>query len=377
MLRSLFTLTKCPPLRKCTVLRNSPVCSIAVSNYSTNNDQSKFLKTFETTRKVLTNLGPKEQDLNLCLPWFEKVLDYNVKDGKMIRGLMVPSTYNVLTCGKDDVKEEQREMSRVLGWTVEYLQAFYLVSDDVMDCSITRRGKPCWYKNKGIGLIAFNDAELIKSALYQLMKIYIRGQPFYTEMLELLLETTRQTNFGQCLDLITPGDFSVISLERQQTIVKYKTSFYTFCLPVRLALYLAEIGDPSVHEQVEKVLLDIGQLFQAQDDFIDCYGDPKLTGKVGTDIQDAKCTWLIATAVDLADGRQLNCLRDNYGKHAQVNVETVKSIYDELALKEKFHQYETDITNRINQSIESVSRGSKLPKEIFEAVLQTISKRTK
>jgi len=26
------------------------------------------------------------------------------------------------------------------------MQAFFLVADDVMDSSITRRGQPCWYK---------------------------------------------------------------------------------------------------------------------------------------------------------------------------------------------------------------------------------------
>ena len=26
------------------------------------------------------------------------------------------------------------------------MQAFFLVADDVMDSSVTRRGQPCWYK---------------------------------------------------------------------------------------------------------------------------------------------------------------------------------------------------------------------------------------
>ena len=37
----------------------------------------------------------------------------------------------------------------VLGWCIEWLQAWLLVADDIMDESQTRRGQPCWCAPSG------------------------------------------------------------------------------------------------------------------------------------------------------------------------------------------------------------------------------------
>lgn len=33
-----------------------------------------------------------------------------------------------------------------LAWAIELYQVFFLVADDIMDHSITRRGSLCWHK---------------------------------------------------------------------------------------------------------------------------------------------------------------------------------------------------------------------------------------
>lgn len=37
---------------------------------------------------------------------------------------------------------------------------------------------------------------------------------------------------------------------------------------------------------------------------MDCFGDPEVTGKIGTDIQDGKCSWLAVVALQRATPEQ-------------------------------------------------------------------------
>ena len=52
---------------------------------------------------------------------------------------------------------QERCQAAALGWCIEFLQAFFLVADDLMDDSVTRRGQPCWFRLPEVKTIAVND----------------------------------------------------------------------------------------------------------------------------------------------------------------------------------------------------------------------------
>lgn len=279
------------------------------------------------------------------------------------------------------LSEEQYFQSATLGWMTELLQAFFLVSDDIMDSSITRRGKPCWYRQEGVGMIAINDAFLLESAIYTLLKKFFRSHPAYVDLLELFHETTIQTEFGQLCDLLTAPEDTVnldnFSMEKYSFIVIYKTAYYSFYLPVALALYQLNIATPNNLKQAEAILIPLGEYFQVQDDYLDNFGLPEHIGKIGTDIKDNKCSWLVNQALQIATPEQRKILEVNYGQKDDEKEAVIKKLYDDMKLKERYEEFEERRAGEIRAMIDQIDESEGLKKSIFEAFLGKIFKRTK
>jgi farnesyl diphosphate synthase len=264
---------------------------------------------------------------------------------------------------------------------IELLQAFFLVSDDIMDSSKTRRGSPCWYLMPNVGMIAINDAFLLEAAIYILLKKYFRQEKYYIDVVELFQGVTFQTELGQTCDLLTAPedhvDLDNFSLEKYTFIVIYKTAYYSFYLPVALALYFAGLATEKNLKQAEDILIPMGEYFQVQDDYLDNFADPTVLGKIGTDIQDNKCSWLVNQALKIATPEQRQVLEQNYGQKDKQKEAKIKELYNELKLDEVFAKYEAEVFESIKGKIAQVDESEGLKKAVFEEFLRKIYKRSK
>ena len=88
-------------------------------------------------------------------------------------------------------------------------------------------------------------------------------------------------------------DFGRFTEKKYKSIVKYKTAFYSFYLPVAAAIYMAGIDEEKEHAIAEMILPEMREFFQIQENYLDLFRDPSVTGKIGTDVQDNKCSWLV------------------------------------------------------------------------------------
>ncbi|MCJ1233892.1 Farnesyl pyrophosphate synthetase [Varicellaria rhodocarpa] len=344
---------------------------------------SHTLKEFESVfPSLVEDLTVHAQQYGLphqALEWYHNSVKHNTLGGKCNRGISVLDTTSILLSAP--LSPTQFHSAATLGWLTELLQAFFLVSDDMMDSSHTRRGQPCWFRLPNVGTIAINDSFMLESSIYVLLKQHFRSHPAYVDFLELFHETAFQTEIGQQCDLITAPedkvDLSNFSIEKFQFIVIHKTAYYSFYLPVALALHYLQLASPSNLQQAKDILLPLGEYFQAQDDYLDVYAPPHILGKIGTDIQDNKCSWVINQALQRASPSQRQVLDDNYGRKDKEMEAKCKAVFAELKIQDLYQEFEEKQVAKIKTMIGNVNESEGLKKEVFESFLKKIYKRSK
>ncbi|XP_029175919.1 farnesyl pyrophosphate synthase 2-like [Nylanderia fulva] len=309
--------------------------------------------------------------------WIAKVLHYNVPGGKKTRAMALIYTYKLLA-PIDQLTEENIRLARILAWCLELVGSFILVYDDILDQSLIRRNQTCWYLHNDIGLAAMNDGLLMECVTNLLIKKHFKGKEYYMDIVETFQEIIFMTAIGQAIDIFSfnfgkKPNLDLYTMDRFNNIAEYKCSYYTYILPVTLAMHLAGVRDPEKLRQTKTMLLEMGHFYQVQDDYMGCYAKSEVVGKTNTDIQEGKCTWLIVMALQRATSEQRKILDECYGSSDPEKVQRVVQIYNDLGLPNMYSMYEKETYNLLVTHIQQMSCG--LSPDLFLLLLNRMYRR--
>ncbi|RKP13248.1 isoprenoid synthase domain-containing protein [Piptocephalis cylindrospora] len=338
--------------------------------------REEFLTVYEQIEADILGDMPAGRVPQETREWCRELMANNVTKGKLVRGRSVVDTVAIIL-GRRLTPEETKRAS-IVGWALEFLQTGSLIADDIMDGSLTRRGAPCRYRRPEIGMIAINDAFFLEGCGYRILKRHLKGTSYYLPIMELFQETTWITEVGQLTDALIAQkgnvDLDRFTMDKHEIITEYKSGYNSFYFPIALAMILSGEEREEAFAQARDLLLPLGEFFQIQDDFLDCFADYEAFGKVGTDIQDNKASWLIIKALEAATPEQRAILQENYGRDDQACIETVKSVYRELDLPATFKAFEERSYQEMTERV-SASDPSLLPHRVTLMYMSKIYKR--
>src|SRR3989440_4985659 len=168
---------------------------------------------------------------------------------------------------------------------LELLHTFALIQDDVMDRSLTRRGRPASHVNLGAAAerepsrFGVSAAILLGDLALIWADQLLAASGFPHERLAAGLAVYNQlrteVTLGQYLDVLAAHSRRVTE-EEALTVNRYKTASYTVQRPIQLGMALA--GAPaSLLDGVSAYAIPAGIAFQLRDDVLGAFGDPDVT----------------------------------------------------------------------------------------------------
>ena len=247
---------------------------------------------------------------------------------------------------------------------IELFHNFSLIHDDIMDKAPLRRGMPTVHINYGENTALLAGDVMLVAAYEYLNKI---KTTHLHRIISLFNKTAKEVCEGQQLDM----DFEKrdqVHMDEYMNMVILKTSvLLATSLQMGAVLGGAGLGNQQHLYEFGK---NLGIAFQVQDDYLDCFGDPKKFGKQpGGDILSNKKTFLMIHTMNVASGTQQKELKNIMNINPTDKVAKVLQLFrdckaDEWAasLKEKYfevamkHLEDTAVLNSRKEELEKLAR---------------------
>lgn len=246
----------------------------------------------------------RERNKNYSLARISPYLSANIKDFVLRKGKRIrPALFIIGYLGF--AKKPAPGLYRS-ALALELLHDFFLIHDDIIDKSDTRRGKPSMHAMLNNSLsefkkIKFNGSDLaivtgdVISAMAIDAFLSIKEKMERKEAaLKKFIESVIFTGGGEFIELL----FGIKNLEKIKKtdiykIYDFKTAYYSFSYPLSIGAVLSGAGKKET-EKLFKYGVSLGRAFQINDDILGMFAEEKETGKSNiTDLKEAKKTILI------------------------------------------------------------------------------------
>lgn len=182
---------------------------------------------------------------------------------------------------------------------IEIFHNFTLLHDDVMDKADLRRGRPTVHKawNDNVAILSGDAMQIIA---YQM--IGKTPSDVLKPVFDLFSATALQICEGQQYDM----DFEErddVTEEEYIDMIRLKTAVLLGCA-LKTGACVAHASDETA-DALYRFGVNLGLAFQLQDDYLDVYGEPSKFGKkIGGDILNNKKTFMLISAVRMAEGER-------------------------------------------------------------------------
>lgn len=287
------------------------------------------------------------------------------RGGKRLRGVLVKLGYEIAA------KKYNLEILKT-AVACEIFQTAILAHDDIIDESLTRRGKPSIYQALGGDHYGVSQAIIIADIGFFLSVRLIGSSKFTDDLKNKAIASFANmvinTGFGESLELELTDSKDKISLEEVIQVYYLKTAFYTLISPLKLGAILGG-ADNKLLKFLEAFGKNLGIAFQIQDDILDIFGKAEVIGKpVGIDIQEGTKTMLYIDAYKRASLKQRGILDKYYGKSlpGREVLEKIRKIFMETGALAISQSRAQEYSEKAKKVIPFITKDPKIIKILVE-----------
>lgn len=270
----------------------------------------------------------------------------NELGGKRIRPALLLMAYNLW----------QDEITPALpaALAIEYFHNFSLMHDDIMDEAPLRRGRQTVHMLFGRNsAILSGDAMLIRC--FDLLLEAGKQKGIGAELCSVMARTSLEICEGQQMDmdfesLSAPSESEYLEMIRKKTACLLGTS-------LKLGAMLAGAS----HQEADTLYAfgeKLGMGFQVQDDFLDVFGDSKLTGKQqGGDILRGKKNFLYVHTFNRLSPPERNAFNEQYRLAASTtDVQPILQLYRSYRVDTYTQNVQSDFVNGSLAQLDALSK---------------------